>query len=88
MSTLTACETNPVETAAATPPTVPATSPPRLSDPERWVEEHGDYLFKFALVRLRDATKPRNMVQETFLAALRRQGFAGRSAEKSCWSAS
>jgi RNA polymerase sigma-70 factor (ECF subfamily) len=70
-------ETNPVETAAAT-------SAPRLSDPERWVEEHGDYLFKFALVRLRDATKAEDMVQETFLAALKgRQSFAGRSAEKS-----
>jgi RNA polymerase sigma-70 factor (ECF subfamily) len=77
-------ETNPVETAATTPPTVPATSPPRLSDPERWVEEHGDYLFKFALVRLRDATKAEDMVQETFLAALKGgQSFAGRSAEKS-----
>ena len=70
-------ETNPVETAATTPP-------PRLSDPERWVEEHGDFLFKFALVRLRDATKAEDMVQETFLAALKGgQSFAGRSAEKS-----
>ena len=57
-------ETNPVETAAA------ATPPPRLSDPERWVEEYGDYLFKFALVRLRDSARAEDMVQETFLAAL------------------
>ena len=77
-------ETNPVETAAATPPTAPVVSPPRLSDPERWVEEHGDYLFKFALVRLRDPAKAEDMVQETFLAALKGgQSFAGRSAEKS-----
>ena len=56
----------------------------RLSDPERWVEEHGDYLFKFALLRLRDATKAEDVVQETFLAALRGANqFAGRSAEKS-----
>ena len=58
--------------------------PSRLSDPERWVEEHGDSLFKFALVRLRDATKAEDMVQETFLAALKGgERFAGRSAEKS-----
>lgn len=56
----------------------------RLSDPERWVEEHGDYLFKFALTRLRDATQAEDMVQETFLAALKGgKSFAGRSAEKS-----
>ncbi len=57
---------------------------PRLSDPERWVEEYGDYLFKFALVRLRDSAKAEDMVQETFLAALKgQQSFAGRSAQKS-----
>jgi len=62
----------------------PATAVPRLSDPERWVEEHADYLFKFALVRLRDATQAEDMVQETFLAALKGgDKIAGRSAEKS-----
>jgi RNA polymerase sigma-70 factor, ECF subfamily len=55
-----------------------------LSDPEAWVELHGDYLFKFALLRLRDATKAEDAVQETFLAALKGgKAFAGRSAEKS-----
>jgi RNA polymerase sigma-70 factor (ECF subfamily) len=55
-----------------------------LSDPERWVEEHGDYLFKFALGRLRDPVKAEDAVQETFLAALKGgHTFAGRSAEKS-----
>lgn len=57
--------------------------PGRLSDPERWVEEHGDYLFKYALVRLRDAAKAEDLVQDTFLAALKGgKNFAGRSAEK------
>src|SRR5258706_1200112 len=55
-----------------------------LSDPERWVELHGDYLFKYALMRLRDAARAEDAVQETFLAALKGKGFAGRSAEKSC----
>ena len=55
----------------------------QLSDPERWVEEHGDYLFKYALGRLRDAAKAEDLVQETFLAALKGgRSFAGRSAEK------
>ena len=57
---------------------------PRLSDPERWLEVHGDYLFRYALVRLRHASKAEDAVQETFLAALKGgRSFAGRSAEKS-----
>ena len=55
-----------------------------LSDPERWVEEHGDYVFKYALSRLRDPARAEDMVQETFLAALKGgRSFQGRSAEKS-----
>jgi len=54
------------------------------SNPERWVDEYGDYLFRFALMRLRDPVKAEDAVQETFLAALKsEQSFAGRSAEKS-----
>lgn len=55
----------------------------RVCDPERWVEEHGDYLFRYALARLRDPVKAEDAVQETFLAALKAGNFAGRSAEKS-----
>ena len=56
----------------------------QLSDPERWVDEHGDYLFKYALSRLRDPLKAADAVQETFLAALKGgKSFQGRSAEKS-----
>ena len=67
-------------------PTSPPTSTPLLglSDPERWVDEHGDYLFKYALSRLRDPLKAEDAVQETFLAALKGgKSFQGRSAEKS-----
>ncbi len=66
-------------------PTPPAAKPATgLSNPERWVDEHGDYLFKFALMRLRDPAKAEDAVQETFLAALKGgKSFAGRSAEKS-----
>jgi len=56
----------------------------RLSDPETWVGLYGDYLFKFAMMRLRDATKAEDAVQETFLAALKSgKSFAGQSSEKS-----
>jgi len=48
------------------------------------VEDYGDYLFKFAIVRLRDSARAEDVVQETFLAALKGgHQFAGRSAEKS-----
>ena len=61
-----------------------AKAPLRLSDPERWVELHGDFLFNYAMTRLRDPTKAEDAVQETFLAALKGgKAFAGRSAEKS-----
>ncbi len=58
--------------------------PAGLSDPERWVAEHGDYLFRYALGRLRDPARAEDAVQETFLAALKGgKSFAGKSAEKS-----
>src|SRR5436853_5092997 len=73
-------------TASASGQVAPSKTPAagQLSDPERWVEEHGDYLFKYALSRLRDPLKAEDFVQETFLAALKGgKSFQGRSAEKS-----
>ncbi len=68
-------------------PPLPAENPPptgQLSDPEQWVDLHGDYLFKYALLRLRDQARAEDAVQETFLAALKGgRSFAGRAAEKS-----
>lgn len=34
-----------------------------------WVDEHADYLFRFAFSRLHDAAAAEDIVQETFLAA-------------------
>jgi len=60
-----------------------------LCDPERWVDDHGDYLFNFALARLRDPARAEDAVQETFLAALKGgQGFAGGRRRKAGWWAS
>jgi RNA polymerase sigma-70 factor (ECF subfamily) len=42
-----------------------------LSNPETWVEEHADYLFQFAFVRLRNRAAAEDAVQETFLAGIK-----------------
>jgi RNA polymerase sigma-70 factor, ECF subfamily len=55
----------------------------QLSDAETWVDQHGDYLFRYALLRLRNKQLAEEVVQETFLAALKaRDKFAGQSSEK------
>lgn len=54
-----------------------------LSDPSTWVDAYGDALYRFALVRLRDAGLAEEAVQETFLSALSAAAsFAGRSSER------
>jgi len=53
-------------------------------DPERWVSEYGDMMFRYAYVRLKKRAVAEDIVQETFLAAIKAQeGFQGRSSEKS-----
>ena len=47
-----------------TPPQSGAkTEHPGLSDPNRWVEEYGDLLFRFALMRLRDPAKAEDVLR-------------------------
>jgi RNA polymerase sigma-70 factor (TIGR02943 family) len=49
-------------------------------DPARWVADHGDSLYRFALMRVGRSEESEDIVQETLLAALRaRASFAGRS---------
>jgi RNA polymerase sigma-70 factor (TIGR02943 family) len=55
---------------------------PNLANPEQWVEQYGDYLYAFALSRVRDGLRAEDLVQETFVAALK-ANFAGASSEKS-----
>lgn len=46
----------------------------------RWIEEHGDYLFRYCLRHFRDESLAEDLVQETFLGALRsRDCFEGRA---------
>jgi RNA polymerase sigma-70 factor, ECF subfamily len=50
------------------------------TDPHSWVELYGDYLFNFAVGQIRNVTEAEDLVQETFLAALKAQNrFIGQS---------
>ena len=52
-------------------------------DPDSWVDDYGDALFGFALARVGRRDVAEDLVQETYMAALRsRAGFKGLSAEK------
>ena len=56
--------------------------PPEI-DPDVWVDEYGDALFGFAMARVKDRATAEDMVQETFLAAMRGLArFKGRSSIK------
>jgi RNA polymerase sigma-70 factor, ECF subfamily len=56
---------------------------PVETNPAAWVADHGDALFRFALLRLRDAALAEEAVQDTFLAALKaRERFSGLSTER------
>ena len=55
----------------------------QLTNPERWVDEYGDGLFRYAVLRLRDPEIAEDVVQETFLAALAaKERFTGQSTER------
>jgi len=48
-----------------------------------WLDQHGDYLFKYAVFRLRDTSAAEDVVQETLLAALKAyEVFEGRGSER------
>ncbi len=52
-------------------------------NPHQWVYTHADYLYAYAIRRINDDEKAKDLVQETFLAALERADkFEGRSSER------
>ncbi len=52
-------------------------------EPETWVDQYGDYLYRFALARIKNQAVAEDLVQETLLAALHgRKSFKGHSAVK------
>lgn len=56
---------------------------PVLSDPKTWVEQHGDYLFRYAMIRIRNETVAEDLVQDTLLAAFQnRERFTSGSSER------
>ena len=64
---------------------LPSTANTRpTANPDAWVDDHGDCLYRYALVRVRAPEVAQDLVQEAFLAALRScDKFAGRSSERS-----
>ena len=55
-------------------------TPKPLDDPEIWVDQYGESLYRFALARVKDPSIAEDLVQETFLAALgARARFKGQS---------
>lgn len=60
----------------------PQPDPPTLN-PRQWVDQYGDYLFRYAQVRLRDASAAEEVVQETFLNGIKyRDQFSGTGTER------
>ena len=54
-----------------------------IDNPESWVDSYGDFLYRFALSRIKDPSVAEDLVQETFLAALRsHENFMGQSTVK------
>ncbi|MEE9492461.1 MAG: sigma-70 family RNA polymerase sigma factor [Gammaproteobacteria bacterium] len=52
-------------------------------DPELWLNDYGDYLYRYAMRRVRDASLAEDLLQETLLSALKsRDSYSGRSSEK------
>lgn len=61
-----------------------ATEPPTSASPAlRWLEDHGDALYAYALQRVRNPDAAEDLVQETLLAGLAGlERFGGQSAER------
>ncbi len=54
-------------------------------DPSQWVDRHGDVLFHYALLRVKDPHVAEDLVQETFLAALRSRGSFRKGSTVRTW---
>jgi RNA polymerase sigma-70 factor (TIGR02943 family) len=52
-------------------------------NPDSWVSEYGDYLYRFTLLRVSDSEQAKDLVQETFISALKsKDNFKGQSSVK------
>ena len=63
--------------------TITAGNPHPDVDPTTWVDDHGDYLFRYAITRLRNEAAAEDMVQETLLSAIQSMSsYGGKSTER------
>ena len=54
-----------------------------ILNPKKWIDNYADYLYSFAYNRVSDEETAKDLVQETFLSALKaRDGFKGEASEK------
>ena len=61
----------------------PVTKPKMQIDPTAWVDDHGDFVFRYAVVRLRDDSIAEDVVQETLLAAIQSiTSYSGKATER------
>jgi RNA polymerase sigma-70 factor (ECF subfamily) len=52
-------------------------------NPNQWVATYADYLYAFAITRINDEEQAKDLVQETFLAALEKiDNFEGKASER------
>lgn len=52
-------------------------------NPDAWVDQYGDYLYRYAVARLRDNAAAEEVVQEAFLAGIRfHDRYTGEGAER------
>ncbi len=63
--------------------TVDVNASDERSTPSDWLKLYGDYLFNFAVGQVRDVSVAEDLVQETFLAAIKaRDQFGGKCSER------
>jgi RNA polymerase sigma-70 factor (ECF subfamily) len=74
---------NPSPGTSAAPGSTRGDRLPALAVLDAWVDEHADFLFRYAVPRLRDRHAVEEVLQETFLAALEAvAGFRGDSSPR------
>jgi RNA polymerase sigma-70 factor (TIGR02943 family) len=54
-------------------------------DPERWVDDHGDCLYRYAVLRVRRPEVAEDLVQEAFCVAVRTQSSFRRQSSERSW---
>ena len=56
-----------------------------LDNPLKWVDNYGDYLYNYAFARIRDKSTAEELVQETFLSALKKQASFSHKSSFKTW---